>query len=406
MTGNISIEVPTVDDWPDIAAVISAAFNSDPDEEADAVSRLVYEPERTLVARQHGQIVGTAGIFTRSMRVPGATVPTAHVTRVGVAPTARRQGIMTRLLTRQLADIRAAGEPIAALWASEGRLYQQFGYGLAVRRLSLEVNTREVRLPGPVTGRLRPATPADARDDLMKVYEAAFPDRPGWSQRPAAHWDVLLADVKADRQGSSALRVTLHEGESGVDGYVLWRTRSDWDATGPKGEIRVIELVAATTEAYLALWRFVLTLDLTRTTSAWICAVDEPLQYLVNEPRRLGARIGDALWVRVVNVPAALAARRYASDVDVVIEVTDPHLTANAGRWRLTGSPESAQCGPTSDPADLSCSVQVLGSIYLGGTALGELAAAGLVREHTPGTLRAASIAFGWHRPPSVIEMF
>ena len=179
----------------------------------------------------------------------------------------------------------------------------------------------------------------------------------------------------------------MHEGEQGVDGYALWRAQARWGDTGPNGEVRVLEVVTTTPEAYASLWRFLLTVDLTRTVSAWCCAVDEPIQFMVNEPRRLKAGLADGLWLRVMDVPEALAARRYAAHVDVVIEVTDDLIPVNAGRWRLVGGPDGARCESTVDEPDLACDVRALGAAYLGGTPLDALATAGLVREHRPGAL-------------------
>jgi predicted acetyltransferase len=135
-------------------------------------------------------------------------------------------------------------------------------------------------------------------------------------------------------------------------------------------------------------------------------APDEALLHLVDEPRRLGLRISDGLWVRLVDLPAALAARRYVCPIDLVLEVTDGQLPRNNGRWRLTGGAETATCVRTEDPADLACSVLELGTAYLGGVTLAGLAAAGRVREFTPGAVGSASTAFGWHRQPNPIEAF
>jgi len=136
-------------------------------------------------------------------------------------------------------------------------------------------------------------------------------------------------------------------------------------------------------------------------------ALDEPLQYLVDEPRRLGSALTDGLWIRITDLPKALAARVYAAPADVVLDVADPLLEQNTGRWRLTAGPDGrATCTTTTDPADLACTVLELGSAYLGATSLAALAAAGTVRELTPGALRQASVAFGWHRMPNPTEVF
>jgi predicted acetyltransferase len=325
---------------------------------------------------------------------------------VGVDSAYRRRGVLTRMMLRQLADIRALGEPVAVLWASEGRIYQRFGYGMASRRQSFEIE-REARLrEAPHPGGLRSAVPTDVVAELQKVYDQVRVERVGWSSREGSWWEHHLADLAKRRRGGSALRAVLHEGDGGVDGYALWRVRGDWGLSGPQGEVMVREVVAATTDAYRSLWHFLLTVDLTRQTSIWLGAVDEPLLYLVDEPRRLGARIGDGLWVRLVDVPVALAARRYAAPVDVVIEVEDPLLGENTGRWHLTGSPTGAECRPADRDADLRCEMGALGAAYLGDASLATLAAAGRVHELVPGTLAPAAAAFGWHRAPSAIEIF
>jgi predicted acetyltransferase len=191
VTDDITIEVPSADDWDAIFLAAQTGFNQEPDDKIRDFKRKLFEPERALVARRDGEIVGTAGIFTRQLSVPGAVVPTAHVTLITVVPTARRRGILNHFMGQQFADARAAGEPIAALWASEGRIYQRYGYGLAARRLSLSVDTREVRLSDrfPSVGRLREAEAVDVVESLAKVYDQAFVRHPGWSRN---HSDAII----------------------------------------------------------------------------------------------------------------------------------------------------------------------------------------------------------------------
>ncbi|HET8659219.1 MAG TPA: GNAT family N-acetyltransferase [Micromonosporaceae bacterium] len=404
----LPLRTATPDDWAAISRLLYAAFNETSSEEQDEVDRQTFEPDRFLVVTEGAEIVGTAGAFTRDLTVPGAVVPAAHVTQVGVAATHRRRGLLRRMMVRQLRDVRAAGEPLALLWASEGRIYQRFGYGQAAPKLSLEVDTREVQLrpTTPAGGRLRAADPASVRNELAKVYEQVRADRPGYSSRDERWWTYLLADVASRREGRTERRAVLHEGPAGVDGYALWRAKASWDAAGPQGEVHVVEVIAATLEAYVALWRFLLSVDLTRTARFWFAALDEPLVHLVDEPRRLGARFGDGLWVRIIDVATALAARRYAAGLDMVLEVTDELLPENTGRWRLAAGASGVRCRRTGDPADLACDIAALGAVYLGGTSMGSLAAAGRVRELRPGALASASTAFGWHRAPSAIEIF
>ncbi len=403
-----SLRTATPDDWEAASSALSEAFAEDLQTDADEHERQVFEPERTILAVRGEEIAGVAAAYTRDLTVPGGSVPDGHVTMVGVRPTHRRQGLLTRMMRQQLADVRALGEPLAVLWASEGRIYQRFGYGLAASRLVIDAD-REVRLrdaPGPGEGRLRSVPKADAVELLAKVYDQVRAERPGWSSRDARWWDHILADPPSRREGRTSLRITVHEGQSGVDGYAMWRTKSEWSDPGPKGTVVVTEVAATNPAAYAALWRLLLDIDLTRHTHYWLAAPDEPLVYLVNEPRRLGAKLQDALWVRLVDVPAALAARRYQAPVDVVLDVTDPLLPDNTGRWHLAAGLESVTCTRTDRPADLALDIHALGSVYLGGVSLGTLAAAGRVAELAAGSLAPASTAFGWHRPPSAPEVF
>ncbi|HEY3010979.1 MAG TPA: GNAT family N-acetyltransferase [Micromonosporaceae bacterium] len=398
------------DDWDGVGALLSEVFHDTPDPEVQDMDREVFEPERALIVEDDGRVVAHAGAFTRDLTVPGAVVPAAHVTMVGVAPTHRRRRLLTRLMHRQLREVGEADrEPIAVLWASEGRIYPRFGYGLASQLLKLSIDTREVRMtgpPAPAGGRLRTGAPAALQVELAKVYDQLRPDRPGWSSRDDRWWRYVLVDPPSRRHGGTERRAVVHEGQSGVDGYALWRTKSAWDDAGPKGEVMVQTVVAGTHEAYRALWGFLLGVDLTRTVSHWAAALDEPLQYLVNEPRRLNPRLSDSLWVRVIDVPAALAARRYAVGVDAVFEVTDPLLPENQGRWRVVGDPSGARCTPTDAEPDLACDVVDLGAAYLGGTSLAALAGAGRVRELRPDRLGQVDAAFGWHRAPAAHEVF
>ncbi len=407
---DIPIRTGAADDWAEISRLLGLVFHNTAEEELRGVEGSVFEPDRSLVAEDGGLIVGHAAAYTRELTVPGAIVPAAHVTLVGVAPTHRRRGLLSRMMRRQLDEIAEAGrEPIAVLWASETKIYPRYGYGMAAQRLRADIMTREVTLPAAppdAEGRLRLVTPADAIADLTKVYEQLRADRTGWSSRDERWWRFVLSDLPPQRDGGTALLGVVHDTPHGPTGYALWRTESRWDPHGPDGVVRVREVAAADPVAYAALWRFLLSIDLTRAATAAFLALDEPLQHLVDEPRRLGAAVQDALWIRVVDLPAALAARRYAADVDVVLDVTDPQMPRNTGRWRLTGGPAGATCVRTTDDADLACTALELGAAYLGGTTLGALAAAGRVRELTPGALHRASAAFGWHRMPNPTEVF
>jgi predicted acetyltransferase len=397
-----SVRAGTPQDFDAIMRLLLLAFHDNlDDEQLIEMDRLVFEPARSLVAVDGLEIVGHTGTFTRDLTVPGSVIPAAFVTMVSVAGTHRRKGIATRMLTRQLHDARASGDPVAVLWASEGRIYQRFGYGLASRKLSLDIDTREISLHGArsAEGRIRADFPSELRKEAMQVYEAAVAERPGYASRPGNWWEFLLADPPSRRNGGGHKRVAVHEGPSGVDGYALFRVKASWEAGGPNGQVIVMHTVANNPVAYRELWRWLLDVDLTRGVTLVYGAIDEPLLDMVDEPRRLRASLGDGLWLRVLDVPAALAGRRYATRPDLVIEVSDALIGENNGRFLLDGT-------RTSREPDLSMDIATLGNLYLGGGSAGALAAAGRVSELRQGAVAQADSAFRWHRAPVGIEMF
>jgi predicted acetyltransferase len=408
MDSSVRLRTAAPADLDAISDLLELVFLEAPSESRRSAEQAIMETERSLVAEHDDRVVGHTTTLTRDLTVPGAVVPAAHVTGVGVAPTHRRRGILTAMMRQQLEDLATAGrEPIAVLWASESAIYPRFGYGPAASRLSLEITNREVRLTTPPAlppgGRLRLIKPAAAADELAAVYERVRADRVGLSSRGAKWWNHLLTDHPGEDEGQTGRRGVLYEDERGPAGYAMWRAEGKWTEWGPDGVIAVRELVADGPEAHDAIWRFLLGIDLTRTVKYWSAAVDDPVQYLVDDPRRLGRHYLDGLWVRLLDLPAALEARHYTMPIDAVVEVDDPLLPANRGRWRLAGGPDKATCTRTDDAPDFACSITDLGAAYLGGTSLAALAAAGRVRRLT-GNL--PSVAFGWHRQPNAIEVF
>jgi predicted acetyltransferase len=392
--------------------LMSLAFHERMTAEDRQAEALVAEPARTLAFFDGDTIAGAAAIFTRDLTVPGGPIPVACVTGVAVAPTHTRRGLLTRLMRAQLTELHdERSEPVAALWASESAIYGRFGYGVASRTARINLSNRDVRLAVPVKPedrrvRFADVTSAPVRAELATVYDRVRTGLVGHLDRRENWWTHRLHDPEHNRGGNTPFRVVLHDATAGPDGYVLFAVRNSWGDQGPQGEVVVQELVAETPAALTALWAFLLSVDLTSQVSVNVGPLDVPLLQLVDHPRRIIVGTNDNLWVRVVDVGRALAARRYACPVEVVFEVTDDFCPWNAGRWRLTGGPDGAACARTDDPADLALTSTELGAAYLGGTSLATLAAAGLVTEATPGALRAASVAFAEPRPPYCPEVF
>ena len=377
-----------------------AAFTEHAPDESVAVIRPVVELDRTLATFDRGRIVGTAAACTVEVTLPGATVvPAAGVTAVGVLPTHRRRGILTAMMDRLLDDVRRRGEPVAVLLASEALIYGRFGYGPAVATAGIEVETRHGAFSRPVAapGRLTLLGPGEAAGLLPDVFDRARRTQPGEVSRPEVWWRSNLHDPEHRREGYSARFDVVYESPAGVaEGYVTYRAKSDWAAGLAGTELAVQELVATSPEVRLALWRYVLDVDLVRRVTAWDTPLDDPLRWALADPRRLRTtRLGDWLWVRLVDLPAALEARRYPVAGGLVLDVTDPFRPHHGGRVRLDAGPDGAECRPAAAAAvDLALDVADLGAAYLGGVRFSTLARAGRVDERTPGALARADALF------------
>lgn len=365
------------------------------------------EHERSLGIWDGAECVGTAGAFSFRVTVPGgAAVPAAGVTMVSVAATHRRRGLLTSMMRRQLDDVRALGEPLAVLTASEPEIYGRFGYGVGSREMSLEIDTSRVRIQMPtVSGsgsasgagavRLRFADPVEALDACEAVYGRLAAGRPGTPLRRPGWERKSVLDPVEGRQGGSPLQCVLAERGGDVVGYATFHIRPAWDRSGAKGTVAVRDLGALDPASYAALWQFLFDIDLTSTVECENRPADDALLHLVSDVRRCGVRLRDALYVRLVDVGAALEARTYRTPVDVVLNVEDAFCPWNAGRWRLRADAKGgASCRRTDDEADVALSVRELGSAYLGGVSLVSLAAAGRVRELRAGAVGEAASAF------------
>jgi predicted acetyltransferase len=408
MSADLDLRLATADDARARERLVTHAFLGDFEEAGFQRHQMVDELDRTHVVLDDTEVVATAGVLSRELSVPGAVLPTAHVTRVVVAATHRRRGLLTRLMDAQLRAVRHRGtEPIAALWASEGAIYGRYGYGMASWHVDYEIPTVETTVLGSTPlGRLRQVAPVEALGEFAGVFDRVRRRTSGVSSRPGRWWEYLTADPESRRRGMSALRAVLYRVDGETRGYAWWRVKSRWSTAGPDGEVAVTEVIAEDTEAYAALWRFLLTIDLTRTVTYRMATSDEPLMFLVDNAKPLATSLRPGIWLRVVDVAAALSGRRYAAPVDVVLEVTDARLPDNAGRWHLAGDASSAKCVATDAAPDLTLDIRELGAAYLGGTTLSTLAAAGLVTEHQPGALGSAALAFGWPRQPAPVEVF
>ncbi|MEH0470259.1 GNAT family N-acetyltransferase [Streptomyces sp. B21-097] len=388
------------DEWDEWYDTLLRAFGGvgEPAEERELFRELTPY-ERSLGVWDGDACVGTAGAYDFRLTVPGgASVPTAGVTMVSVSATHRRRGMLTSMMRRLLDDVRAWGEPLAALTASEPAIYGRFGYAGAAFGLNAEIDTGRVLLSVPAGTedvRVRYADPGAELAVCEGVYARTVPGRPGMlARRPG--WERLgLLDPESERGGASPLQCVLAERDGEVTGYARFRVLPRWTDGGHDGQVQLQDLTGVDALSEAALWRFLFGIDLTASLRLRGRPVDEAWQHLVSDFRRCELRLRDSLYVRLVDVGAALGARTYQAPVDVVLDVEDAFCPWNTGRWRLSGDAKGAVCAPTADSPDLALSVRELGASYLGGVSLASLAAAGLVRELRQGALAEAAVAFG-----------
>lgn len=387
------------EEFADWGRVAERSFGQHIDDEAIEQYRPLTELDRTIAVFDGGQIVATAGAHTYELTVPGpAVVPAAGVTMVAVRASHRRRGLLTRMMEHQLDDVAGRGEPLAILTASEAGIYGRFGYGLASQHAMYAVDTRHGRFlhPPELRGRYRELDAAEAEKVFPGVHDRARRLTPGDITRSARRWTHWFLDPVRERHGGSARFYVVYESPAGeAEGYLAYRFGGDWKDGIPDHEVSVNDLVATTDEAYAALWRYALDLDLVNQVTAWGRPLDEPLRWLLADPRHLRTRlVSDFLWVRVLDVPAALQARDYGAEDSLVLAVDDGFLGRAAGTYRLDAGPEGATCSATTAEPDISLDVTSLGCLYLGGIGAIALTRAGRIVEHRFGAAQRADALF------------
>ena len=366
------------------------------------MGRETLEYDRTLAVFDGRQVVGTAGIFSYEMTVPGGSLPCGGVTRVGVAATHRRRGLLTAMMRSQLDEMHQRGEPLAALYASEATIYGRFGYGLATYQAEIEIQRSHGGFAKPLSasGRVVMVDVPAAIDAFTQVWARVHPTQPGMLGLDARWWRSQLADLESHRQGFSPQYRVVYEAEDKPAGFAIYRIKMEWDAAGPIGTLRLESLIAATAEAYTALWRYVLDVDLIARVSAEMRPIDEPLRFLLADSRQPKMRVEDGIWLRLVDVQRALAGRRYAVDGRLVLRVHDAFCPWNDGHYELSGGPTNAVCEHFEGNPDLELSAADLAAVYLGGNRFRTLYEAGRIHELRRGALARADAMFATDRAP------
>ncbi|MHA3683428.1 GNAT family N-acetyltransferase [Leucobacter sp. HY1908] len=388
--------------------------------EASALSPAAPSPtapdRRATPAAELAAMYGTFGL--KSYPVPGAQVACGWLTGVSVHPAHRRRGLLRQMIGHHFADCLERGEAISVLNAAEAAIYGRFGYGMAAPQVSLTIARGAALRDVPGSGEagsggvgseelaleLHEWNAAEHGDEVARLHagyalEPRGIGRPGW-----VTWETpeLRAaqdeDAPALRAGAEAQRLAIVRDSAGnARAYARFRRDMSWQRNVADGTVRVRDAVALDAAAAHRLWRALLDFDLTARVEVGPLPQDDPIMSLLVDARAAAPVTDDLQWLRILDLPQALSERRYATAVDVVLEVTDELLPHNAGTWRVQAAPgEETRVTRSDAAADLALDIRELGAVHLGTVTLAQLAHAGLVRELREGALLAAATAWSW----------
>lgn len=397
LTGVVELRTIEPGELQPFIAALRSCFNLPPAsaEELAYLERIV-EYDRCPAVFDEGRVVATSGAFGVEWTLPGSvTAPMTAGTWAGVVASHRGRGLHRRLHRVHLEDSHARGEAAYTGFPADGTIYQKFGHGIADFRAAVELPAGlPLARPVPADRRVTCRCGDEALAAIRAVWEHVRPGQPGMTTVTRAMWEVKLADLPDYRYGSLSQQVAICDGPSGPEAFAVYRVRPATDPRRFKGSMQVRTALAATPEAEVALWRHLLDVEGVARIRAENRPLADPLRLIVADPAAVRTEVTDGLWLRIVDVPALLAARRYPRADELVLDVRDDFLEWNDRRFLLAGGPEGAHCRPTGRSPDLALPVADLGACFLGANRFTTLAAAGGVEEMTPGALARADAMF------------
>ncbi len=388
---------------------VTTAFLDRPDTAAMANEVLPHWDLERVWGAYDGRVVGTLRSWATELTIPGGTqVPAAAISAVTVLPTHRRRGILRSMLSAELNASRARGEPLALLYASEASIYGRFGFGPAVEQCDWVVDTRSTTMTRGDASRVAfAATDTTTKDLIRDLYDRYRRATQGEIRRREFGFGVDLGiDTFAWGKAWKGWVLVHRDADGAPDGYVRYTGESKWTDGQPRSTLEIQDLIALTPDAYDDLWRFLMDIDLVSTIKIERRTSAERLPWLLTNSRAARAEgLGDGLWVALLDVPAALAARAYERPGDLVIEVLGSE-PGSAVRYRLEADGGRARCAATTAAADLALHADALGAAYLGGTPLRHAVLARGYEERRPGALAEADAMFHSTIEPSCTTFF
>jgi len=410
-----SIVALTAADRQRLLDVDLAAFFFDPNAHpVDSVTSH-FDWDRTFGATGEGsdELVGVYSSYDMAVTAPGPLdalnrVPMAGLSWVSVHPDHRRRGVLREMITHHFARLHDEGSALSGLHAAEVGIYGRFGYAISSLELDLELERGALftaplldDAAGRVTTRFMKADSDDAAQVIHGLHLRCAESTLGAVARPERMARPMLVDLPLTRQGREPWQVLLAHLDGQPAGYAVFSRQAKWEDFRAKGTVAVRELAAMDPATLLALARRLVDFDLTASITISGRGADDPLVWWAGGPRAVGVKTFDSLWLRLIDVDAALTARGYSSACDIVLDVVDATCPWNQRAWRLTVDQDGvATCQPTKDDADVRLPVQALGGAYLGSRSIATQADQGVVTELTPGSVRMLSRAMSRDRQP------
>lgn len=387
----IAVRAATADDMDRVRHVDERAFGFGFTDAEWATVRPTLDPARFWLAYDGDELVGVCGSFGFDVTLPGgASVPMGGLTWVSVAATHRRRGVLRQMMDATHADIDRRGEPLAMLGASEGGIYERFGYGVVSWGRMVEVQMRTARLRGGVAPDplgVRFIDGDAVRPHVESVWDRARRVRPAEVTRSAVWWDDVLSGWATADGGASAAYVLAH-----ADGYAAYRVTQQWNLGLPAHEVTLEQVVAVTAEAHAALWSVLLSLDLVAVIRTRAMPIDDALPWLLDNARAVRTTaLTDHQWANVRDPATVFSARTYGTTDRLVVE-------ADGTRWAIDGGPDGGNCRRVRSKPDLVADHAALGSLLFGGVSASQLAAGRRLRG-TADALRRADAFF--HASPA-----
>ncbi len=387
--------------------LMDVAYLGDSDRDRRDNYRNINELDRSFGAFDGDQLVGTISAYSFDLTVPGdRTLPMGGTTVVAVRPTHRRRGILRRMIEVHLDDVRQRGEPLAGLWASEASIYGRFGFGCAIDFVEFDISSAKAAIDGTVDDRveIRMIDKAPFAEAAPLLYETTRTKRPGALTRRSEWWNARRLVESSGSGGMSNYRYALAEREGQPVGYLQYQTKDIVHNGVSEGEVRVAELLGLDVDAELALWRFLFGIDLTTSIEAPFRTMDDPLLHRLIDRRAIKVFVDDGVYLRLMDVPVALAGRSYAVPGSMAIELTDHADIQDTYRLEVEAD-GVARCERFDGAADISLDARTLAACYLGGCRISALAGAGRIG----GSFDAISLAdrmFAGEREPIAREVF